>query len=230
MRYSDWSPVYDAILRDFGYDRTGDERVRDRLATLTTSFDHDRLPLFEGAAVAVCGAAPSLADDLDLARRADVVVAASTAVDTCRDAGVAVDCMVTDLDKNPETAVELTREGTPVAVHAHGDNRPLVEAYVPELVDEWTLPTTQAEPVGPVENVGGFTDGDRAAFLADHFGAGSLVFPGWTFDDPTVDAEKRRKLAWAERLLYWLERRRDERFVVLDGRRDAIDTSALPVE
>jgi hypothetical protein len=230
MRYTDWSPVYGAILDDFGYDRDGDARVRDRLAELTRPFDHDRLPAFDGATVAVCGAAPSLAADLPLARDADVVVAASTAADVCLDAGVTVDCMVTDLDKNPETAVGLTDEGVPVAAHAHGDNRALVEEYVPRLAGEWTLPTTQAEPVGPVENHGGFTDGDRGAFLADAFGADRLVFPGWSFDDPTVGAAKRRKLAWAERLLYWLERRRGERFAVLDGRRDAVDTTALPVE
>jgi hypothetical protein len=44
-----------------------------------------------------------------------------------------------------------------------------------------------------------------------------------------VGAEKHRKLVWAERLLHWLERRRGERFSVLDGRRGEIDTSALPV-
>ena len=49
------------------------------------------------------------------------------------------------------------------------------------------------------------------------------------FDDPGVGPTKRRKLAWAERLLYWLERRRGERFDVLDGRREAIDRSGLPV-
>jgi uncharacterized Rossmann fold enzyme len=80
-----------------------------------------------------------------------------------------------------------------------------------------------------VYNVGGFTDGDRAAFLADHCGADRLTFLGWDFDDPEVGPMKRRKLAWAERLLYWLERRRGERFGVLDGRRDAIDDSSLPV-
>ncbi|MWG33566.1 6-hydroxymethylpterin diphosphokinase MptE-like protein [Halomarina oriensis] len=230
MRSSDWIPVYEAIVHEFGYDRTGDERVRDRLAALTTPFDHDRLPRFDGATVAVCGAAPNLTEDLPRASAADVVVAASTAADTCLDHGVTVDCMVTDLDKNPETAVELTRTGTPVAAHAHGDNLPLVEAYVPRMAAEWTLPTTQVEPVGPVENFGGFTDGDRAAFLADHFGADRLVFPGWEFDDPSVGPAKRRKLAWAERLLYWLERHRGERFGVLDGRRAGIDTSALPLE
>ena len=64
---------------------------------------------------------------------------------------------------------------------------------------------------------------DRGAFLADHFGAARLVFPGWDLDDLSVGSEKAHKLAWAERLLAWLERRRGERFTVLDGRREAIE-------
>ena len=229
MQYADWKPVYGTILSDFGFERAADERVRDRLAELTSAFDGDRLPELSGSRVAVAGAAPSLAEELSLVREAEVVVAASAAADVCRDAGIGVDLMVTDLDKNPETAVELGREGVPVATHAHGDNAPAVETWVPRMADRWVLPTTQAAPVGPVENYGGFTDGDRAAFLADHFGAGALVFPGWDFDDPTVGPVKRRKLAWAERLLRWLELRRDERFDVLDGRRGGIDSSALPI-
>jgi len=88
------------------------------------------------------------------------------------------------------------------------------------------VPTTQAAPASPVRNYGGFTDGDRAAFFADHFGAASLVFPGWDFEDPSVTTEKRQKLRWAERLLRWLEQRRGERFDVLDGRRDDIEPVA----
>ena len=61
-----------------------------------------------------------------------------------------------------------------------------------------------------VHNFGGFTDGDRAAFTADHFGAAELRFVGWDFEDPDVSPEKREKLQWAERLLHWLEGRRDE--------------------
>ncbi|MFC6736148.1 hypothetical protein ACFQEQ_07845, partial [Halolamina salina] len=78
-----------------------------------------------------------------------------------------------------------------------------------------------------VRNFGGFTDGDRDAFLADALGAGELRFVGWQFDDPDVGELKARKLHWAERLLYWLETRRGERFVVLDGRREEL---RLPVE
>ncbi|MFC7233107.1 6-hydroxymethylpterin diphosphokinase MptE-like protein [Saliphagus sp. GCM10025308] len=232
MDYHEWEPVYDEILADFGFDRAADERARDVLADLTSPFDLERLAFVRGARVVVAGAGPSLETDaaLETARAAEVVIAASTAVDALEDAGVEVDCMVTDLDKNPKTVERLTRRGTPVAVHAHGDNVPALRTVVPECDQDFVLPTTQAEPAGLVRNFGGFTDGDRAAFLADHLGASRLAFVGWDFDDPTVDPTKSKKLAWAERLLYWLERRRGESFSVLDGRRDAIDARLLPLE
>jgi len=223
MNYRTWRPVYERILNDFGYDRVADEQARDRLADLVTAFDESRLPRIDGATVAVAGAAPSLEAEASAAADADVVVAASAAAARLPEVGVAVDLMVTDLDKTPDTARALTHAGVPVAVHAHGDNVPAVERWVPHFDGAYVLPTTQAEPRGPVRNYGGFTDGDRAAFLADAFGAATLRFPGWDFDDESVGAEKRSKLAWAERLLHWLERRRDEQFDVLDGRRDRID-------
>jgi uncharacterized Rossmann fold enzyme len=221
MDFTTWNPVYEAILADFGYDRAGDERARDVLVPLVEPFDLDRLDC-AGRRVAIAGGAPSLAEETELAADADRVFAASTAVDVLAAAGVSVDLMVTDLDKNPETARELTESGTPVAAHAHGDNVPAVREHVPTFDADHVLGTTQAAPVAPVLNFGGFTDGDRAAFLADHLGAAELVFPGWDFDDPAVGPAKARKLQWAERLLYWLERRRGEQFGVLDGRRSAI--------
>jgi uncharacterized Rossmann fold enzyme len=223
MNYRTWRPVYERILAEFGYDRGADERARDRLGTLVSTFDESRLDRIANATVAVAGAGPSLAAETRTAADADVVIAASAAAARLRDAGVAVDLMVTDLDKTPATARQLTRECVPVAVHAHGDNVPAVEEWVPRFDGDHVLPTTQAEPRGPVRNYGGFTDGDRGAFLADAFGAAELRFPGWDFDDESVSAQKRRKLRWAERLLHWLERRRDGRFAVLDGRRDSIE-------
>lgn len=223
MDYRTWEPVYESILADFGFDRRADERARDILGALCQPFDLDRFDSVQGATVAIAGAGPSLDAELDVVRDADVVFGASTATDVIRAAGFDVDCMVTDLDKNPETVAELTAAGTPVAVHAHGDNVPAIREYVSTFATEHVLATTQAEPTPVVRNFGGFTDGDRAAFLASHLGAGSLVFPGWDFDDPTVDAMKRQKLRWAERLLRWLETRRGETFDVLDGRRERID-------
>ncbi|MFB6281638.1 MAG: 6-hydroxymethylpterin diphosphokinase MptE-like protein [Haloferacaceae archaeon] len=219
MEFSRWEPVYEVILADFGFDRAADEAARDDLAERTGRFDPDRLSGLTGATVAVAGAGPSLEATAGVAAAADVVVAAGGAVERLPAAGVGVDLAVTDLDSAPAAAARLTREGVPVAVHAHGDNRPALREWVPRCDAEFLLPTTQAEPRGPVVNHGGFTDGDRAAFLADAFGAGALRFPGWDLDDPGVGATKRRKLRWAERLLAWLERRRGERFAPLDGRR-----------
>jgi uncharacterized Rossmann fold enzyme len=229
MEFETWEPVYEAILADFGYDRAGDERARDTLADLLADaplFDPGRLDV-AGDTVAVAGAADCLDTDLPLAREADAVFAASTAADRLRAQGVSVDCMVTDLDKNPGTVQTLAAEGTPVAVHAHGDNIPALRAWIPAVESRALVPTTQAAPTPRVRNDGGFTDGDRAAFLADALGATRLVFPGWNFDDEQVTPEKRRKLAWAERLLAWLERRRGDSFAVLDGRREDIDTSVF---
>lgn len=239
MDFSEWEPIYTTILHDFGFNRAADERARDLLAELTSGavFDPDQL-VFDDERVAIVGGDPSLVnhDSTSVSnshpdsnvfirlQQADRVVAVSRAVDVCRRADIDIDLMVTDLDTDPETAVKLTHEGIPVAVAAHGDNIPLLREYVPEMVSQNVLPTTQAEPHNQVVNVGGFTDGDRAAFIADHCGSDSLLFPGWNFDDPDVTSMKRQKLVWAERLLQLLERRRNERFAVLDGRRDDIDT------
>jgi len=230
MNFDTWEPVYDAICADMGYDRAADEHARDRLAALvngatTCSVDP---AAFEGQTVAVAAPGPGLADALDAVAAADVVLAAGTAADRLLEAGRPVDWIVTDLDGHPGRVGEFTRDGCRVAVHAHGDNVALLERHVPTYDLAAVLPTTQAAPVGPVRNFGGFTDGDRAAFFADALGAEALTFPGWDLADPSVGAEKRRKLRWAARLLAWLERRRDARFAVLDGLREDLDLSAIP--
>ncbi len=222
MEFSDWEPIYESILTDFGYGRGGDRAARDELAAVAEPFDHARLDC-TGRTVAVAGAGPSLESEVAVAREADSVFAASTATDRLADAGVTVDLMVTDLDKNPETVADRTARGAPVAVHAHGDNRDLLAEWLPETDLAHALATTQAAPADVVENHGGFTDGDRAAYLADALGAARLQFLGWDFDDETLSPEKARKLRWAERLLAHLESRRGEEFGVLDGRRDGIE-------
>ncbi|MFW6384962.1 MAG: 6-hydroxymethylpterin diphosphokinase MptE-like protein [Halodesulfurarchaeum sp.] len=221
MDFEEWEPIYERILQDFGFDRGDDVRARDVLAGYVEPFDLDRLPL-DGKTVAIAGGSPTLSEHLDTVHDADVVIASSTAADVLLEANALIDLMVTDLDGCPETAIALSRAGVPVAVHAHGDNVNSLRRYLPGFDVSNVLGTTQSAPVYGVENFGGFTDGDRGAFLADHLGATRLVFPGWDFDDTTVSRSKRRKLAWAERLLLLLERRRGERFELLEGRRDRI--------
>jgi len=224
MEFHEWEPIYEAILADFGYERAADEAARDWLAEHVGQFDLDRIPV--SGTVAIAGAGPSLERDLPAAREADAVLAASDAGIRLAAAEIDPDLVVTDLDGDPDGTVALARDGVPVAIHAHGDNGELLEEYVPSFPGDRVLGTTQAAPVGSLYNYGGFTDGDRAAFLADELGADRLTFPGWDLD--AASGEKRAKLRWAERLLRWLERRRGERFAVLDGRREGIDLSDLP--
>lgn len=209
MEFATWEPVYDLVLADLGFERAGDERARDTLAAWAEPFDTDRIGL-AGTTVAVVAPGPSLPDELGRLDGTDRVVAASSAADRLLATGVCPDLVVTDLDGRPATAAALSRAGTPVAVHAHGDNGAALERWLPAFDPECVLATTQAAPVGPVVNHGGFSDGDRAAFLADALGAARLELVGWDLDDPEADPVKRAKLAWARRLLRWLGARREE--------------------
>lgn len=221
MNFDAWEPAYEAILTDFGFDRRADELARDLLASLLQPTDID-LSVLRNRTVAILGGAPTLRDELQLAKTADVLIATASAATLCRKNGIPIDMIVTDLDTEPDTVREFTGSGVPVIVHAHGDNMELIQEHLPEFRQESVLGTTQASPRSPVLNVGGFTDGDRGAFLADHYGADQLRFPGWDFDDQSVTEQKQLKLAWAERLIHWLEHRRGEQFSVLDGRRGDI--------
>lgn len=230
MKFATWKPVYEAICADMGYDRAADERARDRLADLVASSQTARpgSTAFDGQTVAIAAPGPSLVAELATVRAADSVVAAGVAADRLLDRGIDVGWIVTDLDGHVDRVPSFTEQGSTVAIHAHGDNQDLLEATVPDCDLAHVLPTTQAEPVGPVRNFGGFTDGDRAAFLADALDADRLTFPGWDLADPDVGPMKRAKLDWAARLLGWLERRRGERFEPLDCVRSDLDLSAIP--
>ncbi len=228
MEFETWAPIYREIGADFGFDEQSDRRARDELAALVTPFDLVRID-FSGTKVAIAGGSKGLVEELDIARSADQCIAVSGAAKVLTDHGIEPDLVVTDLDGTPGTAEQLSKEGVPVAIHGHGDNIETLRSLVPGFDLEHVLGTTQVEPVPGVYNFGGFTDGDRAAFLADQFGAASLRFPGWELGDSTVSPAKAKKLVWAGRLLRCLELRRSEQFDVLDGRRRAIDeTTTVP--
>jgi len=208
MEFEDWEPFYEEILEEFGYSREDDRQVARFLDRRVDEFDASRLDaLLRDETVAVVGDAPSLEtndvpDDV-------VVVAADGAVERLVEADADVDVIVTDLDGAPAHAAEASHEGNVVVVHAHGDNLDALEQWLPEFEASNVVGTTQTDPrtFDALHNFGGFTDGDRAAFLADEFGAARVELVGFDFE--AAEGEKREKLRWARRLLEHLEAHRD---------------------
>jgi hypothetical protein len=214
MEYDSWAPRYRAIQQQFGFAFEREERSAARLI--------ERLPgparvdaigrisrRLAGREVVVVGRAPhSGAPPLwrrPAAPRSPAVVAADGATVVCLNAGLVPEMIVTDLDGPVASEVVANARGSFVVVHAHGDNESAIDRWVPEFTGElagsWAGP-----PKDGLLNVGGFTDGDRAAFLADHVGASRILL--WGFDFAHVDdldaAARTRKLAklrWAHRLL-----------------------------
>ena len=100
-----------------------------------------------------------------------------------------------------------------MVIHAHGDNLDKIKAYAREFTR--VIPTCQCKPLGNLQNFGGFTDGDRAVFLAVHFKAREIVLYGMDFEgvgkysfskDTSI---KRKKLKWGKRLIDYLRQKGD---------------------
>lgn len=200
MRFADWEPHYTAILDYFGFERDADEAAARLLEEVADGRDDVGLleALIRGRAVTVCGNAPSLPDELD--RIEGTVLAADAAAEVLAGHGIRPDAVFTDLDGATDVFVDLSRQGTVMVVHAHGDNVPLLRHWVP-LLPGPLVATTQAAPLPHVHNFGGFSDGDRAVFAADDLGAASVRIIGFDLADKNVDPVKRGKLYWAGELL-----------------------------
>ncbi len=209
MDFEAWDVYYRQILKDFGYSREEDERsarILDAKLGGTRIDPEDLRPLFGGREATIAGNAEGLVDEL--AAVLHPIVAADEATSVLRAQGIRPDVIVTDLDGNVDDQIAANREGSVAVIHAHGDNIPAVERWAPRFTGK-VLATTQSRPFGRVFNFGGFTDGDRAAFLADHLGASSLLLLGFDFENPSPKDEdretKKRKLDWAYILIQALD-------------------------
>jgi len=200
MRFADWEPHYAAILEYFGFEREADEAAARLLADLAAGRDELGLleALIRGRTVTVCGNAPSLPEEIG--RIEGTVLAADAAAEVLADHGIRPDAVFTDLDGATDVFIDLSRRGTVMVVHAHGDNLPLLRHWVPRIPGP-LVATTQAAPLPHVHNFGGFTDGDRAVFAADDLGAAEIRIIGFDLADKNVDPVKRGKLFWAGELL-----------------------------
>ncbi len=209
MRWEEWSPLYQAIIDEFGYSRQMDARAASILDSLLVNkriCDEGCLSRHIFREVTVCGAASNLQAHLDEFGIVGSSIAADNATSVMVANGLLPDVIVTDLDGNVGEQILANAEGSVVVVHGHGDNIPALKEYVPHFAG-LIAGTTQGREIGAVSNYGGFTDGDRAVSLARHFGASRLRLLGFDFEDPAPKpgreiGVKRRKLAWARKLIF----------------------------
>ena len=218
-----WMAWYGRILSEFGYSVRRDREA----AVLLDAALADPLPaarvgeIVAGRTAIVAGAGPSLHRLAGALRRRGMprgaaLVSADSATGALLDAGAVPDVVVTDLDGNRGGAlVRAAAEGSAMVVHAHGDNTGEIGRLAASLGPR-CMGTAQCRPVGSLHNFGGFTDGDRAAFLADSLGAARIVLCGMDVSGGRIGsasatpasgrAAKLKKLEWAGRLLAWLAR------------------------
>lgn len=240
MDWTEWMPYYDAISRDLSLDREMDSRSGAILSSIILSNQglssavetlRSVRDLVQGKDVYVLGAGPEIEEDLERlvtemtasgrwvrnGTGDDVLIAADGATSAALARGYVPHIIVTDLDGGIEDQLSCLGLGSMMFVHAHGDNISVIERVAPMLKGH-VIGTVQTEPLGPgpIYNFGGFSDGDRAAFIASHFGCSSITLLGFDLGGPAMklmdggrrepidDASytrKRCKLTWANVLL-----------------------------
>lgn len=197
---------YEIAKRTLDLDPNADASAAERLAELLEGKDvidpGSLRERFQDASVQVLGPVPGGAESTDPARP---TIAAGSAVRQALSAGIQPTLVVSDLDGSDMGHEMFSRVGVPIGIHGHGDNVALLERLIPELEGP-VFGTCQTPPpegaAVELHRFGGFTDGDRACFLAAHLGAKRLELVGWDLEDPVSGGgAKQAKLDLAQGLL-----------------------------
>lgn len=121
-----------------------------------------------------------------------VVMVADGATELLLELGIIPDFVITDLDGHYESLVTANKKGSIMIIHAHGDNIEKIRSSISNFRN--VIGTTQGFPLSNIFNFGGFTDGDRGVFLADHFLAKEIILVGMDFDSRIGHFSKRNVL------------------------------------
>ena len=216
-----WESKYREILKDFGYSRKKDIqscKLLDSLLPKKTRIAEIK-DLIEKKPVFVVGAGPSLPSSISILKKHKKItkIVADGATKAIIENGLKPDIVVTDLDGDIKSLKKAGRTNTIMIVHAHGDNAEKIH-----LVKNFKncIGTTQTKPMGKVHNFGGFTDGDRCVFLANHFKAKKIILLGMDFGTRIGKYSKStvvnrtikiKKLRRGKKLLEWLAQKSESK-------------------
>ena len=227
MEFGLWEKYYKEILDDFGFSREGDEesaKLLDEVLSVEGCLTLEELREIVGFSdkFIVFGAGPSIKEHIQLLKdeydlRDYVLVSADGATTAMIEERLVPDVIATDLDGTIDDILLANIKGANVVIHAHADNIDKIASLTPFFNN--ILGTTQSQPVGNLYNFGGFTDGDRAEFLAVALGAREMILAGMDFGDivtqysrpnlatktAKADDFKKKKLRYAEMLTNWIK-------------------------
>ena len=220
MDYSKWKSIYKKIITDLIIKEIDDYKsagiLEDLLNNCKTSNKSYLKKLLENQKITIFGAGPSLEDSINIYDyRDNTLVAADGATSALLKNNIVPDIIVTDLDGYVPDQIKSNQIKGIVIIHAHGNNIEKINKYVRKFEGN-IIGTTQIDPSSfkNLYNFGGFTDGDRAVFLADHFKAKTITLVGfdfngeigkYSFPEKKDIALKFKKLKWCKKLIEYLQ-------------------------
>lgn len=145
----------------------------------------------KNATVFIFGAGPSLENSIEQVKSFMVnnqtpikIIAVDGAAKALLENDIAIDVIVSDLDGSiPALTRSHEFNKTILLIHAHGNNIPSLTKVSKLLQKDNVIGTTQISETLKVKNFGGFTDGDRAAYLASNMAAEVVVLFAFDFGD-----------------------------------------------
>ncbi|MDH7517669.1 MAG: DUF115 domain-containing protein [Candidatus Thermoplasmatota archaeon] len=218
MYYKEWELIYKKILCEFNFSIEADQISADFLDNIlkkNNSYNVKKLEdVIKNREVVVFGAGPSLEKSIIKHKNffvEKIKIAADGATTALLKNNILPDIIVTDLDGGVVDQIKANNKGSIIVVHAHGDNLDKIKRYVPKFRGP-LVGTTQTNPknYSKLSNFGGFTDGDRAVYLADHFQAKKIYLVGFDFNKkigkysfPSKKDKKvkLKKIEWCKTLL-----------------------------
>ncbi|KXB01940.1 hypothetical protein AKJ44_01820 [candidate division MSBL1 archaeon SCGC-AAA261F17] len=214
MRWILWQPWYDQIVEKLELDKEADYDTAKILEEILPESDVTGLAeLVSDKECIILGAGPSLETDLKKIEQTNNLDKVLISADGATSAVINYrnpDVIVTDLDGDVSDQLDAWNQGSWLVIHGHGDNLEKVREITPQL-DKRVIGTTQTKAFGKLHNFGGFTDGDRAAFMAHELGASKIYLAGMDLGSEIgkwsgkKDEEKKLiKLEICRELLTWL--------------------------
>ena len=178
-----WKKWYSDILKEFKYDEKKDKESAIILNSILkrSNINNEILNLIKNETVFVIGSGPSLSTAIPKLKnlKKSIKIAADSSVKPLVDNGIVPDIVITDLDGDWNSLEKIATKSIFV-VHAHGDN---INKLKFSKKFKKCIGTTQSKPFSKIQNFGGFTDGDRGVFLANHFGAKKIILFGMDFGE-----------------------------------------------